>query len=207
MKRKKPKKNPDIHPKAGREQSAGGCLFIVSAPSGTGKSTLCQAARERFPDLVYSISFTTRSPRAGEKDGVDYFFISPSEFEARIGRGDWVEWAKVHGHYYGTSADFLNQQLSAGRRVLLDIDVVGAKQILNRFPESVTIFIMPPSLDALRRRLETRGTDDAESIEKRLVNAEKEIAEKDFYRHVIVNDRLDAAIDAFCDIIARYPPA
>src|SRR6056297_1461094 len=182
-----------------------GCLFIVSAPSGAGKSTLCQAVRERFPDLVYSISFTTRSPRAGEKDGVDYFFISPSEFEARIGRGDWVEWAKVHGHYYGTSADFLNQQLSAGRRVLLDIDVAGAKQILNRFPESVTIFIMPPSLDALRRRLETRGTDDAESIEKRLVNAEKEIAEKDFYRHVIVNDRLDAAIDAFCDIIARYP--
>src|SRR6056297_1970374 len=99
-----------------------GCLFIVSAPSGAGKSTLCQAVRERFPDLVYSISFTTRPPRAGEKDGLDYFFISTAEFKKRIQQEDMAEWAKVHGHYYGTSASFLNQYLSAGRRVLLDID-------------------------------------------------------------------------------------
>lgn len=207
MKRKNLQKSPDTQTKTRREKSTKGCLFIVSAPSGTGKSTLCQAARKRFPDLVYSISFTTRPPRAGEEDGVDYFFITRPDFENRIQQGDWVEWAKVHGHYYGTSAGFLNQQLSAGRRILLDIDVVGAKQILARFPESVTIFIMPPSLDELRRRLEKRGAEDAESIEKRLINAEKEIARKDRYRYVIVNDKLDEAIEEFCDIISRYPPA
>ncbi len=113
----------------------------------------------------------------------------------------------MHGHYYGTSAEFLNQQLSAGRRILLDIDIVGAEQILKRFPDSVTIFIMPPSLDALRQRLQKRGTDDAETIKKRLIHAEKEIDRKDLYRYVIVNDNLDKAIDEFCDIISRYPPA
>lgn len=187
------------------DNSYNGCLFIVSAPSGAGKSTLCQAARKRFPDLVYSISATTRRPRPGEKDGVDYFFISRAEFENRIQQGDWVEWAEVYGHYYGTSAEFLHQQLSAGRRVLLDIDVAGTKQILKRFPDSVTIFIMPPSLEALRQRLKKRGADDAQTIEKRLVAAEQEMARRDLYRHIIVNDQLDTAVEAFCDIIARYP--
>lgn len=190
----------------GRENSNNGCLFIVSAPSGAGKSTLCQAARKRFPDLVYSISATTRRPRPGEEDGVDYFFISRAEFENRIQQGDWVEWAEVYGHYYGTSAEFLHQQLSAGRRVLLDIDVAGTKQILKRFPDSVTIFIMPPSLEALRQRLKKRGADDAQTIEKRLVAAEQEMARRDLYRHIIVNDQLDTAVEAFCDIISRYSP-
>ena len=189
-----------------RENSNNGCLFIVSAPSGAGKSTLCQAALKRFPDLVYSISATTRPPRPGEEDGVDYFFISRAEFENRIQQGDWVEWAEVYGHYYGTSAEFLHQQLSAGRRVLLDIDVAGTKQILKRFPDSVTIFIMPPSLEALRQRLKKRGADDAQTIEKRLVAAEQEMARRDLYRHVIVNDQLDTAVAAFCDIISRYSP-
>ena len=183
-----------------------GCLFIVSAPSGAGKSTLCQAVRERFPDLVYSISFTTRAPRVGEEDGVDYFFISTAEFEKRIQQEDMAEWAKVHGHYYGTSASFLNQYLSAGRRVLLDIDVEGTRQIIKLFPDSVTIFIMPPSLGVLRERLEKRGADDPEAINKRLAAAKAEIAQKDLYQHIIVNDQLDDAIEAFCDIISRYPP-
>ena len=182
-----------------------GCLFIVSAPSGAGKSTLCQAVRERLPDLVYSISFTTRAPRVGEEDGLDYFFISTAEFEKRIQQEDMAEWAKVHGHYYGTSASFLNQYLSAGGRVLLDIDVEGTRQIIKLFPDSVTIFIMPPSLGVLRERLEKRGTDDPETIKKRLTAAEAEIAQKDLYRHVIVNDQLDDATRAFCDIISRYP--
>ncbi len=189
-----------------REQSHKGRLFIVSAPSGAGKSTLCQAAREQFPDLVYSISFTTRAPRTGEKHGVDYFFISKAEFEKRIQQGDWAEWANVHGHYYGTSASFLSQQLSSGRRVLLDIDVQGARQILKQFPDSVTIFIMPPALEVLRERLEKRGGDDLETIKKRLNAAEAEIAQKDLYQHVIVNDRLEKAVAAFCDIISRHPP-
>ncbi len=189
-----------------REQSHKGRLFIVSAPSGAGKSTLCQAARKQFPELVYSISFTTRAPRTGEKHGVDYFFISKAEFEKRIQQGDWAEWANVHGHYYGTSASFLNQQLSSGQRVLLDIDVQGARQILKQFPESVTIFIMPPALEVLRERLEKRGGDDPETIKKRLDAAEAEIAQKELYQHVIVNDRLDKAVAEFCDIISCHPP-
>jgi guanylate kinase len=183
-----------------------GRLFIVSAPSGAGKSTLCQAVRDRFPDLVYSISFTTRAPRAGEKDGLDYFFISKAEFEKRIRQEDMAEWAEVHGHYYGTSASFLKQQLSAGQRVLLDIDVKGTKQIIQLFPDSVTIFIMPPSLEELRERLEKRGADSPEAIQKRLAAAAAEIAQRDLYQHIIVNDRLNDAVEAFSDIISKYPP-
>ncbi|MDZ7830189.1 MAG: guanylate kinase [Desulfobacterales bacterium] len=203
MKRKKMAENRKAK---SREQSHKGRLFIVSAPSGAGKSTLCQAAREQFSDLIYSISFTTRAPRTSEKHGVDYFFISKAEFEKRIQQGDWAEWANVHGHYYGTSASFLSQQLSSGRRVLLDIDVQGARQILKQFPDSVTIFIMPPALEVLRERLEKRGGDDPETIKKRLNAAKAEIAQKDLYQHVIVNDQLDKAVAAFCDIISRYPP-
>jgi len=184
-----------------------GCLFIVSAPSGAGKSTLCRAARDRFPDLVYSISFTTRTPRPGEENGVDYCFISRSEFETKIRQGEWAEWAKVHDHYYGTSAALLNQHLEEGRSVLLDIDVEGTRQILKRFPESISVFIMAPSIEVLRHRLEKRGTDDAEAINRRLANAEKEIAHKNLYRYVIVNDHLNQAIEAFCSIIARHQPA
>ena len=189
-----------------REQFHKGRLFIVSAPSGAGKTTLCQAAREQFSDLIYSISFTTRAPRTREKHGVDYFFISKAEFEKRIQQGDWAEWANVHGHYYGTSASFLSQQLSSGQRVLLDIDVQGARQILKQFPDSVTIFIMPPALEVLRERLEKRGGDDPETIKKRLNAAEAEIAQKDLYQHVIVNDQLHKAVAAFCDIISRHAP-
>ncbi len=181
-------------------------LFIVSAPSGAGKSTLCRAARARFPELVYSVSFTTRPARPGEKDGVDYHFISRPEFEEKIRQGEWAEWAKVHDHYYGTSAVLLKQHLAEGRPVLLDIDVEGARQIVKRFPDSITIFIMPPSREVLRQRLEKRGTDDPDAINKRLANAEKEMSHKNRYRYVIVNEQLDEAVEAFCGIIARHQP-
>ena len=125
----------------------GGHLFVVSAPSGAGKTTLCQAARERLPELVYSVSSTTRQPRAGEVEGRDYFFVSEARFEQGIADGSWAEWARVHDNYYGTSARFLEDHLAAGRDVLLDIDVQGAKQILERYPEAVTVFIAAPSLD------------------------------------------------------------
>ena len=119
-------------------------------------------------------------------------------------KADWVEWAEVYGHFYGTSAEFLTKQLQAGRRVLLDIDVAGTKQILQRFPDSVTIFIMPLSVDVLRQRLEKRGAEDTETMENRLAAAKKEMAERDLYQYIIVNDKLDDAIEAFCDIIARH---
>lgn len=181
-----------------------GVLFIVSAPSGAGKSTLCRAALDHFPDLMYSISFTTRSPRSGEHNGMDYHFIAKEEFEKGIERGRWAEWAEVHGNYYGTSADTLNQELTSGRHILLDIDIQGTRQILQRYPDAITIFIMPPSLDTLQSRLQIRGTDNPETIAVRLSNARKEMAQKDFYRHIIINDHLPDAISELIAILERY---
>jgi guanylate kinase len=181
-----------------------GVLFIISAPSGAGKSTLCRAVLNRFSDLVYSVSYTTRSLRGGEQNGVDYHFISKDEFEKGISQGRWAEWAEVHNHYYGTCADFLDGELNAGRDILLDIDIQGAGQILQRYPDSVTIFIMPPSLKTLKARLQARGTDSPEVIAVRLKNAQDEIAQKDVYRHIIINDRLTDAIAELIAIFERY---
>lgn len=179
----------------------GARLFVVSAPSGAGKTTLCEAARQRLPHLIYSVSSTTRAPREGEREGQDYFFVTPAQFREGIDTGQWAEWAKVHDHYYGTSARFLEAHLRAGRDVLMDIDVQGAEQILRRYPQAVTIFIMAPSMAALRRRLVDRGLDSPETIAKRLKNAEGEMARKGMYRHVVVNDHLEAAIDRFVSIL------
>jgi len=181
-----------------------GFLFIISAPSGAGKSTLCRAVLDRFTDLVYSVSYTTRSPRSGEQKGVDYHFIVKDEFEKGIASGRWAEWAEVHDHYYGTSADFLDGELSIGRDILLDIDIQGTRQILQRYPACVTIFIMPPSLETLKSRLQSRGTDSPEVIAVRLKNAREEMAQKDFYRHIITNDRLTDAVAELIAIFERY---
>ena len=181
-----------------------GFLFIISAPSGAGKSTLCDAVLDRFPDLVYSVSYTTRSPRIGEKNGVDYHFIAKDEFEKGIARHRWAEWAEVHDHYYGTSADFLNEELSVGRDILLDIDIQGTRQILQRYPDGVTIFIMPPSLETLKSRLQSRGTDSPEVIAVRLKNAREEMAQKDLYRHIITNSRLTDAVAELITIFENY---
>jgi guanylate kinase len=181
-----------------------GRLFILSAPSGAGKTTLRQAALMRCPDLVYSVSFTTRAPRPDERNGRDYVFIPLDEFAAGIGNGRWAEWARVHGHYYGTSAELLEQARAAGRDVLLDIDVQGARQICRRFPESITIFIMPPSLMVLEQRLRARGTDRPEAIALRLRHARDEMAQSHSYRHIIVNDDLATAIAELMTILNSY---
>ena len=190
------KKSPD-NAKTGR-------LFIVSAPSGAGKTTLCNAVLKRFPTLCYSISHTTRAPRPGEQDGVDYFFISEDEFKERIRQDIWAEWAAVYGHYYGTSARFIDRHLSAGKDILLDIDYNGTRQILTRYPDSITIFIMPPSLASLEQRLLNRGSDSAETIAKRLKNAKTEMAQKDHYQHIVVNDSLSRAIDRLSAILSEH---
>lgn len=171
-----------------------GRLFVVSAPSGAGKTTLCRGLREHFGDIAYSVSFTTRSPRPGERDGVDYHFISEAEFKDGIENGRWAEWADVYGNHYGTSAAALERTLSAGQNLLLEIDVQGCAQIVERFPEAVTIFIMPPSFDALRERLAGRGQDDPAVIERRLQAAKQEMNQAHRYRHVIVNDKLETAL-------------
>ena len=181
-----------------------GRLFIISAPSGAGKSTLCRAVLNRYPDLLYSISYTTRPPRHSEQNGVDYHFISKVEFEKKIASRQWAEWADVHGNYYGTSGEFIDAGLSAGRNILLDIDIQGTRQILKKYPEGITIFIMPPSLDVLRYRLEARGTDSSDIIDLRLENAQKEMAQKDFYRYIVVNDKLPNAVAALIAIFEKW---
>lgn len=181
-----------------------GTLFVISAPSGAGKSTLCQELRKAFPKLEYSISFTTRKARPGETAGVDYFFISRAEFEKRIQAQRWAEWALVHDNYYGTSVDYLDEKRHRGEDILLDIDVQGAMQIVSRYPDAVTIFIMPPSFDVLRQRLERRATESAHEVEKRLTNAQMEMAQKDRYGHIIVNDVLAVAVRELIDLVRRY---
>jgi len=181
-----------------------GHLFVVSAPSGAGKSTLCRALQAAHADIQYSVSHTTRKPRQGEKDGIDYHFTDENEFLDMRDKGCWAEWAEVHGHYYGTSAKILEKALADGHDILLDIDVQGTLQILERYPDAVTIFIMAPSLEILKQRLINRGTEDPQTIEKRLRNAKKEIASISIYRHVIVNDDLSTAIEKLIRLVGKY---
>ena len=180
-----------------------GKLFIISGPSGVGKTTLYKALLKQFPDMLYSVSYTTRKPRYGEQDGIDYHFITDVDFKKNIETGRWAEWAKVHDHYYGTSADFLNKGLSSGYDILLDIDVQGTSQIVKYFPDSITIFLLPPSMDALNNRLRLRGSDSESAIEKRLLNAQREVEKKDIYRYVVVNDRLEVAAEKLVSIIEK----
>ena len=181
-----------------------GILFIISAPSGAGKTTLCQAVLKNFKNMKYSISCTSRKPRGNEKNGVEYFFITKEEFVKGIDSGKWAEWAEVHENYYGTSAEILNRTLEAGQDILLDIDVQGTYKILEKYPDAVTIFIMPPDFETLRIRMESRGTDKPEIIDRRMKNAIEEIAQKDDYCHVIVNDDLDKAVKDLLFIIKSY---
>ena len=178
-----------------------GRLFVVSAPSGTGKTTLCRLLMDEFKTLSYSVSLTTRKPREGDVLGKDYHCVSVPEFERMIEAGELVEWANVHGNYYGTSLTFIRESLDRGRDILLDIDVQGAASIRAAYPEAVTIFIMPPSMEALRQRLESRGTDSPEVIETRIKNAVEEIAHKGLYTHVIVNDRLETAKQELFELV------
>lgn len=181
-----------------------GRLIIVSAPSGAGKTTLCNAIRQHFNGFAYSVSYTTRPSRQSEKDGRDYHFIDIDEFEQGIAQNRWAEWAKVHGNYYGTSAQWIDSKLKTGKHILMDIDLQGVRQMLPRFPEAVTIFIMPPSIKELKRRLNGRGTDDPRSVALRLANAKEEIAQKDICRHVLVNDNLEATTRDLMALIQGY---
>jgi len=181
-----------------------GNLIIISAPSGAGKTTICKAVLNRFRNMEFSVSHTTRKLRGSEKEGIDYHFISEAKFNKKTKNGEWAEWAKVHGNYYGTSAKLLDNGLALGKNILLDIDVQGAKQIIKKYPNSILVFIMPPSLSVLKKRLEQRAVDSSEVIKSRIKNAKQEIMHKDFYNHCIVNDSLDFAVDELVAILEKY---
>ena len=178
-----------------------GTLFVISAPSGAGKTTLIGQVLKQFPQLSYSISHTTRKPRKGEIHGRDYFFIDEKEFQTLILQDQWIEWAQVHGNFYGTSKAFVTQKLAAGENILLDIDVQGARQIMNSELGLVSIFILPPSIEALLQRLENRGTDSKTVILQRMENARLEMDQQSAYDHVIVNDEIDQAVADLCSIL------
>ncbi|MBW2644816.1 MAG: guanylate kinase [Deltaproteobacteria bacterium] len=184
-----------------------GHLFIVSAPSGTGKTTLCNAILQARSDLEYSISYTTRSPRKGEQEGVAYHFIPKDVFREKIKSNEWAEWAEVHGNFYGTSAEVLKKTLNSGKDVLLDIDTQGAKKLRSRYPDATLIFIMPPSFKELEKRLCQRGTDPAESIARRLEDAKQEMKEANFYDVVITNGDLSVAIAELKQVIEEIRTA
>jgi guanylate kinase len=170
-----------------------GLLFIVSAPSGTGKTTLCRAMAQVFPGLHYSISYTTRPPRPGDENGRDYHFVSPDEFQEMIARNDFAEWAEIYGYRYGTSQSLLEKTRGEGRAVILDIDGNGAWQLKKRGVDGTFIFLLPPSLAELERRLSQRGTEGKTAMEERLKKSREEMTAARWYDYLIVNDDLEKA--------------
>ncbi len=175
------------------KQAAKGLLIVISGPSGVGKGTVCSQLRQRHPELLLSVSATTRSPRPGEIDGQSYFFLSREEFAARIDAGDFLEYAKVYDNYYGTPRRWVEERLSQGKNVLLEIDMQGALNVKQNAPESVLIFVAPPSAEELERRLRGLGTESEESIRKRLSSWAEEWKTAPRYDYLVVNDVLERA--------------
>jgi guanylate kinase len=173
-----------------------GLLIVVSSPSGAGKTTLCHRLIDEFPDIVFSVSYTTRPRRRGEEEGVDYHFVDAPTFDKMAERGEFAEWAEVHQHRYGTTAEAVKQALEGGRHVLFDIDYQGGRQIKAKFEnEAVLVFVLPPSLEELEARLRKRATDAPDVIERRLAKAHDELKQYGLYQYLIVNDELPRAYD------------
>lgn len=178
-----------------------GTLVVVSAPSGAGKTTLCHEVRTLVPDLYYSVSYTTRTPRAGENNGTDFYFVTEGAFTAMRARDEFAEWAEVHGHLYGTPAKALEGALGRGLDVLLDIDTHGARQLRQRYPEAVSVFIMAPSMAELEARLRERNSNSPGDIARRLSRAKEEIAAWRQYDYLIINRDVKEAVDQLATII------
>jgi guanylate kinase len=178
-----------------------GSVFVISAPSGAGKTTLIKRLKASVRGLVFSVSYTTRPPRAGEKDGREYFFVSQQEFKRRRAEGEFVEWARVHSHYYGTSWCKLREAQEAAQDILLDIDVQGHRKLRRRIPGTVSVFVVPPSFADLEERLRHRHKDSPEDIAERLAMSRREVAHWKEYDYLIVNDRLSTAAQALRNIV------
>jgi len=181
-----------------------GNVFIVSGPSGAGKGTLVQALKDRVPDLWVSVSATTRTPRAGEVEGVSYLFLSPEEFLQRKEAGEFLEWACVHGNYYGTPRGLIDEKVAEGKQVILEIDPQGALQVKKAMPDSVLIFIKTPSMEELESRLNTRGTESPEQIQVRIRTAILEMELAETYDFVVTNDDVNRATEAIVRIIDEH---
>lgn len=178
-----------------------GLLFVVSAPSGAGKTSLCRSLTDSLGNLTHSISYTTRKPRAMETDGRDYYFVTEERFKDMVKAGDFAEWAQVHANYYGTSKRVLDDMRAEGIDVILDIDTQGAKQIKEKYPAAVFIFILPPSLEILEERLRNRRSDNDEEIKKRMRRARDEIKDYLIYDYIIVNRDFDRALSELRSIV------
>ncbi|HEU4850893.1 MAG TPA: guanylate kinase [Telluria sp.] len=181
--------------------SMSGSLFVVAAPSGAGKSTLVNALLAQEPAIKLSISTTTRPPRPGETDGREYHFTSAEDFVARAEKGEFMEWAEVHGNYYGTSRVMVEKEMSAGTDILLEIDWQGARQVRELFPQAAFIFILPPSIAALEERLHKRGTDEPHIITRRLLAAGGEMAHAPDFDYVIINENFNVALEEMRSIV------
>jgi guanylate kinase len=177
-----------------------GLIFVVSAPAGTGKTTLVDKLTEEFPSVVRNVSCTTRAPRPNEQDGKDYFFFDKKAFEDKIAKGDFLEHATVFGEYYGTSGEFIEKQTALGKNVVLVIDTQGALQLQKKMKDAIFIFISPPTLSTLKERLQKRQTENAQSMEERLAFAKHELEMVDHYDYHIVNDSLDIAYNVLKSI-------
>ncbi len=178
-----------------------GLVFVISAPSGTGKTTLVRGVMKQIPALRFSVSYTTRSPRANEREGEDYYFVSLSLFQKMVEKGEFLEWAEVLGNRYGTALESVNRLASKGIDIILDIDTQGAKKVMEKVDQAVLIYILPPSLNVLQERLVKRGLDSPEIIRLRLANARRDIEEAHWYHYLIVNERIEDAIEKLKAII------
>ena len=178
-----------------------GIIFILSAPSGAGKTTLYNVLRKNYPDIQLSVSCTTRARRRGERPGRDYRFLSEARFEALKNRGEFAEWAQVHYYRFGTPRKPIDRAVRAGRDILLDIDVQGAQKIKSAYPAAVAVFVLPPSLDELARRLSMRGTEDRQVIQRRLANARGEIEQRIHYDYFVVNHDVEQAVRVLSGIV------
>jgi guanylate kinase len=184
------------------QTSRGGVLYVVSSPSGGGKGTLIRRMLDVVPDLSYSVSYTTRAPRNGEVNGREYFFVDRNRFEEMIASGEFLEWANVHGHLYGTARSQVEHEIGAGRDIVLEVDVQGAASVRRLGLDSVSIFILPPSLETLRERLIARGTDSSEVLRVRLRNAPQELSQYSTFDYVILNDQVDRASTQLASIVS-----
>lgn len=193
--------NPQEIESTALEKRSAGILFVVSSPSGGGKGTLIRRLLDVTPDLSYSVSYTTREPRNGEVNGREYFFVNREVFQERIGADEFLEWACVHGNYYGTSRHQVAKETGAGVDIVLEVDVQGAQSIKALQLDSVSIFILPPSYEVLRRRLIARGTDTEAQLELRLRNAPAELRQYSLFDYVIVNDDLERATRTISAIV------